>query len=217
VVGPYRQKEGSYYTIRQIWSPVRISMAKLAADFSGAIPVSNDYAFLNLNTVTFHWQLVQFDLGSTSGGHTVMAEGTAPTASIAPGASGTLTLPLPANWSTAHALMLDATDAAGTLIGRWSWGITSPSQMRSAIVNATSTGTAAATDAATATTVTAGGATYSFGKTSGQLSSVTANGRKFSLGNGPALSSGTGTMKSFSGAQDGNDYVITVTYTGDLQ
>jgi hypothetical protein len=37
------------------------------------------------------------------------------------------------------------------------------------------------------------------------------------LGNGPALSSGTGTMKSFSGAQDGNDYVITVTYTGDLQ
>jgi len=217
VVGPYRQKEGSYYTIRQIWSPVRISMAKLAADFAGAIPVSNDYAFLNLNTVTFQWQLVQFDLGSTSGGHTVMAEGTAQTASIAPGASGTLTLPLPANWSTAHALMLDATDAAGTLVGRWSWGITSPTQMRSAIVNATSTGTAAATDGASATTVTAGGAAYSFSKTSGQLSSVTANGKKFSLSNGPVLSSGTGTLKSFSGAQDGNDYVITVTYTGDLQ
>jgi beta-galactosidase/beta-glucuronidase len=96
VVGPYRQKEGSYYTIRQLWSPVRISMAKLAADFAGAIPVTNDYAFLNLNTVTFQWQLVQFDVRGTTGGHSVLAEGGAQTDSIAAGASGTLTLPLPA-------------------------------------------------------------------------------------------------------------------------
>jgi hypothetical protein len=217
VVGPYRQKEGSYYTIRQLWSPVRISMAKVPTGFAGAIPVQNDYAFVDLNTVSFNWQLAQFDVRGTGGGHSVMAEGTARTGSIAAGASGTLTLPLPANWSTAHALLLDATDAAGTLIGCWSWGITSSTQMRTAIVSTTSTAAAVATDAATAVTVTAGGATYSFSKTSGQLSSVTASGKKFSLSNGPVLSSGTGTLKSFAGAQDGNDYVVTVTYTGDLQ
>jgi beta-galactosidase/beta-glucuronidase len=217
VVGPYRQKEGSYYTIRQVWSPVRIAMAKLAASFTGAIPVSNDYAFLNLNTVQFKWQLVQFDVRATSGGHTVMAEGTVQTGSIAAGASGTLTLPLPANWSTAHALLLDATDSAGTLIGRWSWGITSPTQMRATIVSTTSTTAAAATSAATTISVAAGGANYTFNKASGQLSAVTSNGAKFSLSNGPALSSGTGTIQSFTGSQDGNDYVIVGTYTGSLQ
>ena len=217
VVGPYRQKEGSYYTIRQVWSPVRIALAKLAAGFAGAIPVQNDYAFLNLNTVSFHWQLVLFDVRSTGGGHTVTAEGTVQTDSIAPGASGTLTLPVPANWSTAHALLLDATDASGTLIGRWSWGIASPTQMRAAIVSTTSTTAATATSAATTISVAAGGANYTFNKASGQLSSVSSNGTKFSLSNGPVLSSGTGTLQSFTGSQDGNDYVITATYTGSLQ
>jgi hypothetical protein len=28
IVGPYRQKEGSYYTIRQLWSPVRSAMTR---------------------------------------------------------------------------------------------------------------------------------------------------------------------------------------------
>jgi hypothetical protein len=217
VVGPYRQKEGSYYTIRQLWSPVRISMAKLATGFSGAIPVTNDYAFQNLNSVTFQWQLVQFDVRATAGGHTVMAQGTAQTTSVAAGASGTLTLPLPANWSTANALLLDATDAAGTLIGRWSWSISSPAQTRATIVSATSATAAAATDAATTIAVTASGATYTFAKASGQLSAVTAGGKKFSLSNGPVLSSGTGTLQSFTGSQDANDYVIVGTYTGNLQ
>lgn len=90
--------------------------------------------------------------------HPVMAEGTAQTDSIATGASGTLTVPLPANWPTAHALLLDATDASGTLIGRWSWGIASPTQMRADIVSTTSTTAAIAISAATTISVAAGGA-----------------------------------------------------------
>jgi hypothetical protein len=74
--------------------------------------VESDYQFLNLNSVTFNWQLTQFDAGGTSAGHTVVAAGTATTGSIAPGASGTLTLALRANWSSADALQLDAIDSA---------------------------------------------------------------------------------------------------------
>jgi len=46
---------------------------------------------------------------------------------------------------------------------------------------------------------------------------VTAGGTEFPLTNGPALSVGEGTLESFSGAQDGDDYVITATYTGNLE
>jgi beta-galactosidase/beta-glucuronidase len=217
IVGPYRQKEGSYDSIRQLWSPVRIAMDRLLANFSGAVAVENDYDFLNLDTVTFAWRLAQFDVRDADGGHTVMAQGTARTGSIAPGASGTLQLDLPAGWRTAHALLLDATDSAGTLIGRWSWMISSATQMRQSIVTTAGAATATAMDGGSTLTVSASGASFTFNKASGQLAAVTANGQTFSLRNGPAPSVGTATLQSFSDAQDGNDHVVTATYTGALQ
>jgi hypothetical protein len=217
IVGPYRQKEGSYHTIRQLWSPVRIAMDRLPATFNGAISVESDYHFLDLNTVSFTWKLAHFDMRGDKEGHTVMAEGRARTGSIAAGASGTLQLSLPATWKNAHALMLDATDSTGTLIGRWSWMIPTPSQVRKLVVTAMSTGAAVAVDAGPTVSVTASGASYTFNKASGQLSGVTVGGAPFSLRNGPALSVGTATLQSFSGAQEGNDYLVRATYSGDMR
>ncbi len=217
VVGPYRQKEGSFYTIRQIWSPAQIAMRKLPPAFTGAIPVRNDYDHLDLDTVTFKTQLVLFDHRDTDGGHVVAGEWTARTGSIAPGATGTLQLPLPPNWATAaDAILLTATDAGGTEIGRWSWLTGPASTSRQAIVPGVSTGAAAAMDLTDAITVSAGGVVYTFSKASGQLTGVVAAGRSYSL-RGPTLSAGTATLQSIAGAQDGNDYVVTATYTGNLQ
>ena len=39
IVGPYREKEGSFYTIQEIWSPVQIMTAALTADFDGTLDV----------------------------------------------------------------------------------------------------------------------------------------------------------------------------------
>lgn len=49
VVGPHREKEGSYYAIKEIYSPVKIFMKDLPAHFKGSIPVENRYHFTNLN------------------------------------------------------------------------------------------------------------------------------------------------------------------------
>ncbi|MHC4464658.1 MAG: hypothetical protein ACYS30_24995 [Planctomycetota bacterium] len=37
ILGPYRQKEGSFYTIKEIWSPIHIGLEELPEDFSGRI------------------------------------------------------------------------------------------------------------------------------------------------------------------------------------
>src|ERR1035441_5137193 len=44
IMGPYREKEASYYTIKQIWSPVQLPSA-LPMDFAGTLPVENHYEF----------------------------------------------------------------------------------------------------------------------------------------------------------------------------
>jgi hypothetical protein len=72
-------------------------------------------------------------------------------------------------------------------------------------------------DTADSLAVTAAGSAFTFSKTTGQLTNVTVNGGAFSLRNGPSLSVGTATLQSFTVTQDGNDTVVTVVYSGDLQ
>jgi hypothetical protein len=216
ILGPYREKEGSYDTIRQIWSPVQMVLAGLPQDFQGGLEIQNRYDATDLDQVSFAWKLVRFELGDPDGGHTVQAEGNARTGSIAPGARGTLMLPLPEGFRSAHTLLLDATDASGRLIGKWSWMLQTAAELRAGIVPGTSATTAVATDGGTTVTVTAAGTAYTFLKASGALTSVTAGGRTFPLRNGPTPSVGTATLASFASAPDGNDHTVTATYTGGM-
>jgi beta-galactosidase/beta-glucuronidase len=59
IVGPHREKEASFYTIKEIWSPVYINPQPIEADFDGKIPVENRYAFTNFNQCSFRWKLVK--------------------------------------------------------------------------------------------------------------------------------------------------------------
>ncbi|MEO8181023.1 MAG: glycoside hydrolase family 2, partial [Deltaproteobacteria bacterium] len=227
ILGPHREKEGSYYTVRQIWSPVQIGMTALPNGFDGTLPVQNRYDSTDLASVDFSWQLVRFDFqnplagntaaGNSTSGHTVQAEGSARTGSIQPGASGSLALGLPADRAGAQALLLDAKDATGRLIGKWSWMLEAPAAIRASIVPAASSGSALATDDGATLTVSASGTTYTFARANGTLTGVTAGGRSFALKNGPTLSVGSATLTALSGVAEGNDYVITASYSGNLE
>ncbi len=60
VVGPHREKEPSYYAIREIFSPVKIELKKLPESFDGVVPVENRFHFTNLKDCRFEWQLINF-------------------------------------------------------------------------------------------------------------------------------------------------------------
>jgi len=60
IVGPHFEKEGSYYTIKQIWSPVQVMEKSIDRNFRGEFTVENRYDFLNTNTCKFIWQQVKF-------------------------------------------------------------------------------------------------------------------------------------------------------------
>ena len=124
VVGPHREKEGSFYAMREIYSPVKISMEKLPENFDGSIPVENRYHFVNLKDCRFEWQLVNFIQPQQRGaGHQVMKKGTATSPDIQPVNSGTLKLDLPSNYKSYEALYLKAFDFSGKEIYCWSWKI----------------------------------------------------------------------------------------------
>ena len=62
ILGPYREKEGSFYTIKEIWSPIYIEgMDYLPLSFDGRMKVENRYHFANLNQCRFTAEWVKWD------------------------------------------------------------------------------------------------------------------------------------------------------------
>ena len=60
IVGPHHEKEGSFYTVKEIWSPVQIMNERIGKDFDGNFVVENRYDFTSLNACTFKWEQVSF-------------------------------------------------------------------------------------------------------------------------------------------------------------
>ncbi|HYU42045.1 MAG TPA: glycoside hydrolase family 2 TIM barrel-domain containing protein, partial [Vicinamibacteria bacterium] len=106
VVGPYREKEGSFYSIRDIWSPIQVPLKALGETFDGRVPIENRYDFTNADRCRFRVRLVRFRGPGGPGGHETVYEAVAPSPSIAPGETGTLVLELPSSWREADALLL---------------------------------------------------------------------------------------------------------------
>jgi hypothetical protein len=115
IMGPYREKEGSYYTIKQIWSPVQLPSA-LPENFDGTLPVENRYEFTDLSKCSFSWQLRKF--GDSTNFETI-AEGAIASPEIAPDKTGTLKFELATDWKNADALAVTARDKNDH--GLWTW------------------------------------------------------------------------------------------------
>jgi hypothetical protein len=218
ILGPFREKEGSFYTIRDIWSPVQLSnpgyyATVFPSGFDTTVKILNRYAFSNLRDCRFTWQLVAFP--GPGADHQIIAEGSTPGPDIAPGGAGAVALALPAGWGKADALRLSAEDRTGRRIVDWAWRITKAPALAARLVKPES-GSVTATETAATVTLTAGPATVTISRSTGRLTGVTRDGTSFSLTNGPAPAGGAATLTSLTHARDGDGWAVQASYSGDL-
>ncbi len=227
IVGPFREKEASFYTIKDIWSPIQLAdegamSQSLPAAFAGRIELANNYSFINTSALRFGWKTLNFNAPSAAqSGHEIVAQGTAPSPKIAPGARGTLALNLPRTWRSADALEITVTDPTGLQISEWTWTLKKPADFVTRLVK-TAPATGAATSAAMATqddaniVLSASGTQVTISKTTGRLTDVKRGGAPFSLANGPALATGDATFSDLVLSKEGDSQVVQVNYKGNL-
>jgi hypothetical protein len=190
IVGPYHEKEGSFYTIQEIFCPIQITMDKLPADFDGTIMVENHYDFTNLNKCSFQWTFLNFkepnesDFGNA--GSTVTATDVIAGPSGAPGEKIRIKINLPQGWKNSDALYLSAFDYTGKNICSWTWPIKKPADYCTKIVKQ-GKGTISSVEKDNVLTVDTDNLAARFDLKSGKLIDVTNSGRRFSFGNGPRL------------------------------
>lgn len=179
IVGPHGEKEASYFTVREIWSPVQIDLDTLPQDFDGRLPVENRYYETLLDERSFEWRLL--DLSDS----TVRASARFQGPGIEPGASGTLKIPLPDDWRDSDALELAAVGPDGVEIMRWSWAVGTPPAI------AVDTNVLPEQDEGNPFAVRAGNIAWSFSPRTGQLLSATIDGEETGFAAGPTLYAGT--------------------------
>lgn len=179
IVGPFREKEGSYYTIKDVWSPVQWAKSR-PAGFRGIVDVENRYDFTNLSQVHFRWQLRRY---RDAAGFATVAAGTAPGPRVEPGKTGALTLPLPADFGAADALAITALDAREREIVSTVWPLHSAAETAQARAPLGRPAPPPTADGE-AREYRAAGTTLRVSATDGRLLALTFNGQPFPLTSG---------------------------------
>ncbi|WP_375443899.1 glycoside hydrolase family 2 protein [uncultured Fibrella sp.] len=211
IVGPYREKEASFYTIREIWASVFFPKKQITAQFNGQLPVENRFDQTNLNQCTFRWKLKRFT-GLTAGDTTAIS-GKAAAPDIKPRSAGTLQLNLPAKWQDYDVLYLTANDPYGREINTWSWPISLPDRVAGRLMT-TGTGTVTATEKGDQLTMAAGGVSLVINTRTGMLATVKNARNTISLTNGPVLIGGEATFKSLRQYDEGGAHSVDVSFDG---
>jgi hypothetical protein len=214
IVGPHREKEASFYTIKEIWSPVYINPQPIDKTFDGKIEVENRYFFTKLSQCRFKWQLVKFPSSTDNTTKTrIVTAGVPLPLELAPGQKGTLNLHLPAGWANNDALYLTAYGPDNKELFTWSWSIKTPGTMaKPPVTKATSA--IKASESGNDLIVTCDDINYYFDLNTGYIEKVSKPTKDISLSGGPVLAGVNTTLKNLTRKAVGNNYVVEAEYEG---
>lgn len=199
IVGPHMEREGSFYTVREVWCPVQVKYA--AAD---AIVVANCYNFINLRDCKFTYKYLQMPAYGESVVRS-LREGTLLSPDVAPGATGKLRLAKGERPQCADVLQLTVIDPYGAEL--FTWSIDRPVEAAGLNSGGLSSKTLnrQVSDDSTSLTVTNGQRVYTFCKKSGRLMGVSVGGRNISFGNGPRFMAAKRSDRSHDGFYNHDD------------
>ncbi len=175
IVGPHHEKEGSYWTIKELWSPVVASLNEIVSSDASFV-IENRYDFLNLDKVTFDW-----DFMKTEGAkEIVIKHGAECGIDVAPGKQGVLKVgKVP---SGTEFIRFAATDQYGEQIFVKNFRVEALAYTNGNVANLELVG---ADSSSASLSVTASGVTYTFCEKTGMLKSVVTKNGVYPFRNGP--------------------------------
>ena len=173
IVSAERKPLGSFYTVRQVWSPIQIKDFEASPrSFRGSFVIENGYLFSRLSEVTMKWQVPS------------VAEGTVSLPDIGPGETGHARFELPKDYGKGDILKLEAYNQQGDTVCTWTFPIKRPVEYFAATVPDVSTSGVIA-DQDTLITLSANGVTARLSKQTGLLVSLQKGDTIVPLSNGP--------------------------------
>jgi Glycosyl hydrolases family 2, TIM barrel domain/Glycosyl hydrolases family 2, sugar binding domain/Glycosyl hydrolases family 2/Beta galactosidase small chain len=218
ILGPHREKEGSFFALQEIFSPVKIELKALPPNFDGKIRVENRFHFTNINQCSFQYALVNYyKPQDTFPGYAVEQKGHVNVGSILPGASGDIVLNIPTDYKKYDAVVLVGRDPFNREIYKWIWKIKSNEQLLAGFLFSNDSITSVA-ETDTSYVLTGGEVSIMLNKRTGFLAGTkNASSDNLSFKNGPVLVQGSGNIVSSKQYRDGNKSAVEFTYDGNMK
>lgn len=203
ILGPHHEKEGSYFAIKEIWSPVHFEKKEITADFDGSFNIENRYFFTNTNQCAFSYRFA-INTKPTDPGKS----GNIIAPSIKPGEKGIVKLTLPANWKDYYTLYITVQDKTGRIICLKSYPIIHPAVLTKNLTADLGKPAPGITETDSFYNVKANGIELGFHRRTGLLKLVRNATGILPFSNGPIIQEGVNNFGSFTARVDGKNIVI---------
>ena len=173
IVSAERKPLGSFYTVRQVWSPIQIKDFEASPrSFRGSFAIDNGFLFSRLSEVTMKWKVE------------TVGEGKVTLPDIGPGETGHARFVLPKDYGKGDILKLEAYNQQGDTICTWTFPIKRPVEYFASIIPDVST-SGTITEQDTLIVLSANGTIAKLNKQTGLLVSLQKGDTIVPLSNGP--------------------------------
>jgi len=218
IVGPYREREASFYAIKDIWSPIQVRR-----ETNGTFTVENGYSFTDTSEIRFEWQLKSYQpVFRDFVNPRRLAAGLIP---VIPARSQVSVGNLLGNvekarlnWDAATVVTLNVSDKSGRAVGEFTWPLAKEVKGRASIwgnissVEAMGVRYFIVSNRAFRVT----NQLFGIDLTTGQLK-LANNRQAFTQMNGPHLPGRAEEPVSVEYQTNKNEHVLTFNYSGDLK
>ena len=207
ILGPHHEKEGSYYAIKEIWSPIRFERKEITGTFDGKLNIENRYHFTNLNECSFSFRFKILSLY-----YLTEKNGSITAPDIKPGENGFLKIKLPADWKKYDVFYITVRDRSGKEILTKSFAITRPESLIKVLDADDGLLNPVLSQTDSLFRVKADGIEVSFHKRTGLLIEVKTAKGIIPFNNGPVIQEGENNFSDFTAKREGGNIVISSVY-----
>jgi hypothetical protein len=216
ILGPYREKESSFYAVKEIWSPMYFEKRFITPEFNGELTVENRFHYTNLKDCNFSYRLVTLPVTGQQS-ETLDYEAEIAVLDILPGCKGVLKLKKSENFSESDVLYITATDPSGREIYTWSWPITSPKEVAERSIPQVQNDRLSISENKQLLTLTNDTVKLSWDKSTGLLHSVENLKGKISFDSGPVLIEGETAFDSLIYYQKDKNVIVEAIHSGAMR
>ena len=216
IVSADRQPEGSFYTVREVWSPVQVKPFVADASFTCKFLVENDFQFSLLTEARMRWKILSLPPAGSAQGPTVLEAGNVRLPSIGPGETGLAHFEQSALYWHGDILQLEAFSSAGDTLCTWTFPIRNTAQYYAEHAPArANTGRASVSTAADGSyELSAAGATARISPKDGTLTELRRDGKALPLRNGPVAVGMQMRLRSARMLMQGDTAVLAMKFDG---
>ncbi|MDE7420971.1 MAG: hypothetical protein K2N35_12260 [Muribaculaceae bacterium] len=216
VVGPYREKEGSFYTIKDVWAPIQFAPLNITPSFDGTMLVTNEFLFTNFDECSMKWRTYSVSSPESGGAKTMMASGDVALPSIEPNETGRARFMLPDDFFEADILEVEMFDQTGRSVVTRTWPVKFASDYLAFYTDDIDSSNVRFEESEDIVTLVSPKVSVSFDRHSGMITDIDSGGKKVAFGNGPIAVGMKAKAKGSTVYQDNDNAVFIVKYEGGI-